>query len=70
MVPFVYIAGFVRESNAIEGIYRTPTEAELDATEAFLKLPQLGVDDLRTLVSKLGYPIRDDEEHKWRRAMI
>lgn len=30
------IANFVRESNRIEGIYRDPTDAEIEAHEAFL----------------------------------
>lgn len=41
-----FISNFIRESNAIEGIYRKPTTKEIDATETFLKLPKITIGDL------------------------
>jgi hypothetical protein len=37
---------FVRESNKIEGIIREPTEAEIAKLQAFVALPNLGVEDI------------------------
>jgi len=48
--PFVKLAKFVRESNAIEGIYRDPTDAEIEATERFLVLPEIMISSLEALV--------------------
>ena len=44
------LENFVRESNKIEGILRDPTEAEISATAAFLRLDDLGVDDVANIV--------------------
>lgn len=52
---------FVRESNRIEGITRDPTEAEIAATQAFIKLPALTVQDVCGLVTvyQPGAVLRD-----------
>ena len=47
---FNQIPYFVAESNAIEGIHRDPTAAEIDATERFLALPELYVSSVEVLV--------------------
>lgn len=44
------ILDFLHESNAIEGIHRMPTKAELEATAAFTKLPEIKMVDLVRLV--------------------
>lgn len=41
---------FVEESNRIEGIHRKPTEAEVNAHEAFLELPEIRIPDLQAFV--------------------
>lgn len=43
-------AAFMRESNRIEGILRDPTPEEIAATEEFVALRKIGVDDLVRLV--------------------
>lgn len=45
------ITEFVRESNAIEGIYRAPTTQELEEAERFLARPQVTLKDLLQFVS-------------------
>lgn len=50
-IPFVKLTALVCESNAIEGIYREPTDAELEATERFVTLPEMKVEDVQKLVS-------------------
>jgi hypothetical protein len=42
---------FVTESNAIEGIHREPTDAEVQATVDFLRLDEVTIPDLCNLVS-------------------
>ena len=42
---------FVTESNRIEGIIREPTEAEVDATAAFIVKSQITIPDLVALVA-------------------
>jgi len=42
---------FVRESNRIEGIHRDPSRREMDATAAFLSLPDITQQNLTMLVS-------------------
>ncbi len=56
-----YLVDFVRESNAIEGIHRDPTEDEIAATETFLRLPVLTIADLVKLVAvyQPGAVLRD-----------
>lgn len=50
---------FVRESNRIEGITRTPTMAELDAHTTLLSCPLLVVNDLELFVHDVaGAPLR------------
>lgn len=44
------LADFVVESNAIEGIHRDPTEAELRVHERFLALPEIMIGDLENFV--------------------
>jgi len=46
----IQINNFLRESNAIEGIHRPPSEEEIDATENFLILKEVYVADLESLV--------------------
>lgn len=54
------LINFVTESNAIEGIHREPTSAEIRAHEDFLGLPELHVGDLENLVNVCaGAPLRD-----------
>ena len=45
------IFAFVRESNAIEGIRRKPTRAEISATEEFLAKSVIVISDVEVLVS-------------------
>lgn len=40
------VVAFLRESNAIEGIHRPPTDGEVEATLRFLALPSLSLDDV------------------------
>lgn len=42
---------FVRESNSIEGILRSPTKAEIEAHEIFLSETKLGVNDFEAFVA-------------------
>ena len=44
------IRDFIRESNAIEGIYRKPSKAEIDGTINFLGIEAPGVLDVEALV--------------------
>lgn len=44
------LKAFVRQSNAIEGITRPPTKAEIDAHETILSLRMLAVDDIVNFV--------------------
>ena len=44
------LEAFVRESNAIEGIQRDPTEAEIAAHAAFLNLEEINIPDLERFV--------------------
>ncbi|MGE4047217.1 MAG: Fic family protein [Acetobacteraceae bacterium] len=55
------LLAFLRESLAIEGIHRPPTEAEIRATEVFLELDVLTVEAICELqaVYAPGKPIRD-----------
>lgn len=54
---------FVEESNRIEGIMRTATDAELSAHAAFLALDQPRIDDVQAFVSVVqpGAILRDRE---------
>lgn len=45
-----FISNFIVESNAIEGIYRKPTLEEIAATEKFLKLEKITIEDLTDFV--------------------
>lgn len=45
------LVNFIRESNAIEGIIRKPTTAEIEATEKFVGLSLVTVESLVTLVN-------------------
>lgn len=47
----VNIYTFVTESNRIEGIYRAPTSEEVSATESFICLEELTINDLVQLVA-------------------
>ena len=42
---------FIRQSNAIEGIERDPTDAEIEATRRFLDLEKITISDLVELVA-------------------
>lgn len=42
---------FIRESNRIEGIYRDPTDAEIDEFDRFINLDKVCVHDLERFVS-------------------
>lgn len=42
---------FIHESNKIEGIYRDPTEAELDEYYRFIDLRHISVEDMEKFVS-------------------
>lgn len=55
-----HVRNFVRESNAIEGIFRDPRSDEIDATEAFLA-GSLKLDTVCALqaIYAPGKPIRD-----------
>lgn len=46
-----HLVDFVRESNAIEGIFRDPTDAEIDATRHLVALPVVMVADVETFVA-------------------
>lgn len=46
-----WVNNLVRESNAIEGIFRDPSEAEVAITRTIIGLPQLYVRDIAQLVS-------------------
>ncbi len=46
-----FIKNFIVESNAIEGIYRDPTEKEILATERFLELDEITLEDLKDYVA-------------------
>src|SRR5262249_36890355 len=52
---------FLRESNAIEGIHREPTEAEIEGLRTFLELDVVTVADLERLVAVFapGHRLRD-----------
>lgn len=52
---------FVTESNRIEGIERSPSKVELDATFAFVNLHEITLSDIKALVATLepGAVIRD-----------
>lgn len=50
MIDTLRIISFLRESNMIEGIHREPTQAEIDATASFLRLPSLTVADVANIV--------------------
>ena len=47
---------FVTESNAIEGIRRTPTDDELDVSRNFIELPQINAIDLQNFVRVCAGP--------------
>lgn len=49
-----YLLDFVTESLMIEGINRPPSEKELEATDKFIHLPELGLSNLTELVSVLA----------------
>jgi hypothetical protein len=52
MTPAFTLSEFIAESNRIEGIYRRPTEQEIEATERFINLPfAVEVEDLERLVA-------------------
>lgn len=44
------ITDFVRENNKIEGIMRSPTKAEIEATQAFILLHTVTIEDLERYV--------------------
>jgi len=52
---------FVTESNRIEGIERSPSNVEVDATFAFVNLEEIKIEDIEALVSALqpGAVIRE-----------
>lgn len=52
---------FVRESNRIEGIFRNPTVAEMEAHEHFINLVRPETSDLEAFVSVIapGHRLRD-----------
>lgn len=54
------IIQFLTESNGIEGIYRDPTAQEIEASTAFLNLPEIGVDEICAVqcVYAPGMPLR------------
>ena len=53
------VPDFVRESNAIEGIHRDPTELELQAHETFLAQREITVVDMENFVANVaGRPLR------------
>jgi hypothetical protein len=63
MMDRIMLISFIRESNAIEGIIRKPTTAEIEATEAFVNLPSVAIEHLISLV-KVYQPdavLRDKE---------
>lgn len=45
------VTSFIRESNAIEGIHRDPTQAEIDEYHRFMALPVVTIPDLEQFVS-------------------
>ena len=49
-VALPWLVDFVRESNRIEGIYREPTESEIEAHVAFLALNKITVSDVQVFV--------------------
>ena len=55
------LKNFIRESNLIEGIDRDPTDWEIAATEKFLKLDRVTVEDVEILadVYQPGVRLRD-----------
>jgi hypothetical protein len=55
------VLAFLLESNAIEGIFKEPTAAEVKAAQAFLGLRSVKVKDICTLQAVVapGRPIRD-----------
>jgi len=57
------VAEFVRESNKIEGIHREPTQNEIEALDAFLRLESVSVGDLQVFVS-INQPGAILREHK------
>jgi len=53
---------FIRESNAIEGIHRDPTNAEIKAHRLLLSLEELTVSDVASFVTAVaGAPIRSKQ---------
>lgn len=59
----VNLDDFIRESNAIEGIYRAPTLEETNEHKRFLALKKITVHQLKKFVSVVapGHVIRDKE---------
>lgn len=62
MIRTSAIALFVSESNAIEGIYREPTQAEIEATSDFCQLTRPSLEKLMDLqqVYAPGMPLRTE----------
>ena len=57
------ILSFLAESNAIEGVHRIPTNEEVEASVAFLRLPEVDMASLKTLQSVYApmLPLRHTE---------
>jgi len=51
LIPRQRLIKFIKESNAIEGIHRDPTEAEIKEFERFLALKWVSIQDLEKFVS-------------------
>ena len=56
-----WLEKFVAESNRIEGIIRTPKEAEINIHEWFLEQEAVGIDSLQMIVTTMapGHRLRD-----------
>lgn len=57
----VDIVGFIRESNKIEGIKRSPTQKEINAHLRFLESKEIKIETLQEFVEKIapGKPLRN-----------
>lgn len=58
-----HLLSFIKESNAIEGITRAPTKAEINEASRFMNLNQITIEDLEAFVSiyQPGAVLRDRE---------
>lgn len=60
MTCHAQIVEFVRESNRIEGIVRTPTDYEIAAHQEFFDLPEVRVPEMEEFVKEVAArPLRD-----------